>query len=75
MSRVMLVASRLRQNSAVAPQPIIGQVGAAPPTVDRIVAAEVLLMGQDGPPELRQRQSAAEMYGVPIPVILTVDRA
>ncbi len=50
------VASRLRQNMAVTPQPIIGQMRAAPPAVDRIVAAEIFLMGQDGPAELGQRQ-------------------
>src|SRR5688572_13405229 len=42
-SRVML-GSWLRQNGAVAPQPIVGQMRATPPAVDRVMAAEIFLM-------------------------------
>jgi hypothetical protein len=39
---------------AVTPQPVIGEMRAAPPAVDRIVAAEILLVSQDSLPELGQ---------------------
>jgi hypothetical protein len=54
MSRLMSATSGLRQNRAVPPQPIVGQMGTSPPTIDRIVAAEIFPTGQDSLPELGQ---------------------
>ena len=41
-----------------APQAVIGQFGAAPPAVDRVVSAEIIATGENGLAELGERQPA-----------------
>src|SRR5262249_46088395 len=59
MRRVMLICSWLHQNRLQAPQPIVGQVPAAPPTIDRVVAAEILLVPENFSAEIGDRQRAS----------------
>jgi len=54
---------RRDQHGIVAPQIIVGQMRAAPPAVDRIVAAEVFLVGEDGLAEIGNRE-AASLIGI-----------
>ena len=55
------------QRRIPAPQIIVGQVRAAPPAVDRIVAAEIFLVRDNGLAELGERQPASQVGRVAIP--------
>ena len=43
---------RLQQRRRPAPEIVVGQVRAAPPAVDRVVAGKVFLMGEDSLAEI-----------------------
>ena len=45
-------ALRLHQRRIPAPEIVVGQVRASPPAIDRIVAAEIFLVGEDGLAEI-----------------------
>jgi hypothetical protein len=47
------------QHGIVPPQIIVGQMRAAPPAVDPIVAAEVFFVREHGPAEIGEREPAA----------------
>ena len=49
------VFARRDQNRTPAPEIVVGQPRATPPAIDRVMAAEIFLVGEDGFAEFGQR--------------------
>src|SRR5438477_7144830 len=64
-----------RQTRVVPPEPVVGQARAAPPAIDRVVTAEIFLVGDDGFTELRQREPAPEIERKTRAQIFSANRA
>src|SRR6478736_4038127 len=71
-TRWLYPSYRLRRDQSRVPPPqiIVRQVRATPPAVDRIVAAEVFLVGDDGSAEFGERQPASQVGGLAGAIIL-----
>src|SRR5450756_2463239 len=69
-----LLPLRLRPNRIEAPQPIVGQFGAAPPAMDRVAPAEILLVRDNRLAEFGQRQPASVVGGETVPQVFPADR-
>src|SRR5580698_6463409 len=66
---------RRDQNAIVAPQIVAGQVRATPPAVNRVVAAEVFLVSENGSAEIGDAQPASPVSLVALVVPLPRDRS
>src|SRR5262245_27015329 len=62
--------SRLHHPRRPTPEVVVGQMRAAPPAVDRVVAGKIFLVGDDGPAEFGQRQATALVGFIAIAQIL-----
>src|ERR1700743_1117137 len=54
-----LMPRRRNQHGIVTPQVVVGQVRATPPSINRVVAAEVFLVGENGPAEIGDAKAAS----------------
>src|ERR1700753_3541214 len=62
------------ERRAPAPEIVVAQFGAAPPAVDRIESAEILLAGEDRLAERRQRQRADLVATEPFRALVQLER-
>ena len=59
----------------MAPKPVVGEFGTAPPATDRIVAAEIFLVCNNIHAEFGERQPASQVDLVTTSVVLVIERA
>jgi hypothetical protein len=67
--------SRLCQNGIETPHPIVGQSGATPPAVDRVVAAEVLLVCDNRLAKFGERQPTSPVGRLARSIVLSLQSA
>src|SRR4051794_16353162 len=69
------VYSRRDQRRIPAPQIVVGQVRAAPPTIDGIVPTKIYAVRENSLSELREEQSASLVGLVARPIVFLVEVA
>src|SRR5689334_16261591 len=61
----------LHQRRRPAPEVVVGQMRAAPPAVDRVVAGKIFLVGEDGLAEIGERKTAALVGPATVAIIVS----
>src|SRR5262245_43008702 len=62
---------RFHQRRIPAPEAVVGQMRAAPPAVDRVVAGKVLLVSDNGLAEIGEREAAALVGPAAVAIIVS----